>query len=71
MKKYYVTGSNGSVVQTDDGNFADTVSGDFRGPGSSADECMEFLAYPHNEDVVEFPLFGDFSHAEMLAYVGA
>ena len=78
MKAYYATGKNGSVVElaTNRGiEFADTVSGETNVPGpSSPDEALVALLNEAEAtggtEWTDEPL-GDFTRAQMEAYVGA
>jgi hypothetical protein len=76
MMTYYATGSNGSFIQVEDKgtiHYADTVDDD-TDLDMTAQEALVYLeqiAEANNWPVQDAPLAGDFTQAQMLAYVGA
>lgn len=67
---YYCTGTNGSVIQLEDGRWADTVSGD-TSEKNEAHEALDFLINEATEsEWVTAPLDGDFNQAQMENYCG-
>lgn len=71
MMAYYCTGRNGSVLQLEDGRFADTVSGDTSEAMDAHDALPVLEAEAENADWQNTPLLGDFSQNEMQEYCGA
>lgn len=67
---YYCTGTNGSVLQLEDGRYADTVSGD-TSEAMNAHKALEVLeTIAENAEWQDAPLFGDFNQAAMEEYCG-
>lgn len=71
MKAFYISGGAGSLIQLSDGRWADTVIGDT----SEVEEAHQALERLYREikaakaEWTEEPLYGDFSLAELAAYV--
>lgn len=73
MKAFYTSGGNGSVIQLNNGRFADTVKGD-TSENSEPHVALDALIREAEEagaDWVAKPLFGDFDGAALAEYVGA
>lgn len=69
-ESYYATGSNGSVIEFDNGRFADTVNGDTSENMSAGAAMAAMLDESENMKSVNSP-FGDFDADEIAEYVGA
>jgi len=70
MMAYYCTGGNGSVLQLENGCFADTVCGDTSEDMDAHDALPLLEAEADDFEWQTSPLFGDFSQDEMLKYCG-
>ena len=68
MKYYYCTGSNGSVLECEDGQSADTVGSDDQ---DYFDQLDEMADGDPNAEWQTSPILSQFSEIEMQEYVGA
>jgi len=69
MKGFYISGGNGSIVQLEDGRWADTVLGQ-TSENKDSHEALDELF----KEITKWqaaPLFGDFNVERLEKYVGA
>lgn len=70
MKSFYRCGTNGSYIEMEDGQFADTVGGTTNVEGMNATAAAEYLLSLESEVVAE-PWHAEGSVEEIEEYVGA
>lgn len=73
MRAFYVSGKRGSVVQLDDGRYADTVIGE-TSENMDAHKALEMLKAEADQASAvwkDWPILGEFGPEEMAEYVGA